>query len=188
MEDLTSQTKSIEQFLAELHIPDGDCKSYAETLRSNGHDDIQYLQEAIPMVFLESFMREGHASRVIKRLEMFRSQDLPKNSIFHKYGGLQKPLQINMDHATEHEKELLGYEEHGLGHYRAGSFEVSPSGIESAPRSLPSSLMLSRSSPRHTQEALIDIKMIGRGASGTVHKCLYIPTLTFVAVRNFSTT
>ena len=36
--------------------------------------------------------------------------------------------------------------------------------------------------PLHTRDAIIVLKVIGCGSSGRVFKCLYAPTLTFVAV------
>ena len=177
MDDLNNRKNSVELFLAELHVPDSDCREYVEKLRSNGYEDIVFLLDDVPVAFLESFMRQGHASRVIKRLQMLKNEDLPRNSIFQKYGGIHNPLRINMDHAV-----VTPSQSAGRGCYRAGSFEISPSGIDSVPHGLPSTLSLSISPPRHTQEAIIVIREIGRGASGIVYKCLYIPTLTFVAV------
>ena len=37
--------------------------------------------------------------------------------------------------------------------------------------------------PRYSQEAILFISEIGRGTSSIVHRCIYIPTLSFVAVR-----
>lgn len=37
--------------------------------------------------------------------------------------------------------------------------------------------------PRYSQEAIIIMSEIGRGTSSVVHKCIYVPTLSFVAVR-----
>ena len=178
MDDLKCRTNSIELFLAELHVPDSDIKDYAKVLRSNGYEDIVFLLDDIPVELLESFMRHGHASRVIKRLKALKCENFPGNSIFQKYGGIHNQLLINMDHTKQTVSQNPGH-----GCYHAGSFEISPSGIDSVPHGLPSALSLSISPPRHTQEAIIVIREIGQGASGTVYECLYIPTLTFVAVR-----
>jgi hypothetical protein len=38
--------------------------------------------------------------------------------------------------------------------------------------------------PRFTLEAIIPYSILGKGASSKVHKCMYIPSLTTVAVRS----
>lgn len=64
-----------------------------------------------------------------------------------------------------------------------GCFSVSPRGV-SCLRS-PSRRLLNIPSHRiqHTRESLILIGEVGRGASGRVFKCLYLPTLTTLAVK-----
>lgn len=37
--------------------------------------------------------------------------------------------------------------------------------------------------PRYSQEAILFVSEMGRGTSSIVHRCIYVPTLSFVAVR-----
>lgn len=182
MDDLKLERGSIELFLAELHVPDRDCKRYAEELCRNGYENISCLQGHVPVDLLESFMRPGHAERVIRRLEALNDENIPKKSIFQKYGGKHHGLQINMDHNPETFERITRNPEHGC--YRTGNFEISPAGIDCAPKGLPWAMAPSMASPKYTKEAIIVLREIGRGACGVVYKCLYIPTLTYVAVRD----
>ena len=40
--------------------------------------------------------------------------------------------------------------------------------------------------PRYTEEAILYIDEIGRGSTSKVYKCIYVPTLSFVAVSTNS--
>ena len=55
----------------------------------------------------------------------------------------------------------------------------SPTRILILPKPLPHS-------PTHTQEALLNLNEIGQGSTAKVYKCLYVPALVPVAVKNVS--
>lgn len=43
--------------------------------------------------------------------------------------------------------------------------------------------ILTTGRPKYTKEAILYIEEIGRGSTCRVHKCIYVPTLSLVAVR-----
>ena len=47
---------------------------------------------------------------------------------------------------------------------------------------------ITSSHPRYSQEAIVRISQIGRGNSSTAHKCIYVPSLSLIAVSNLYST
>ena len=64
-----------------------------------------------------------------------------------------------------------------------GCFSISPRGVSCLRPPSRSVSIPPIHSIQHTREDLILIGEVGRGASGRVYKCLYLPTLTTLAVK-----
>ena len=172
-------------FLESLRIPIDDCVEYEKRLIAGGFDDPQSLLEDASLELLESCgIKMGHIQRILNS-KLKQSNESAEDS---------PPILENSNSSDRDPYPDLSLtippKIHSM--FSDGGFKITPYGIESIPDELsaltcPTSLNQddnneSDTVPRYTTDATVVLRKVGRGASSTVYKALYIPTLTFIAV------
>ncbi|KAL7686154.1 putative protein kinase [Plasmopara halstedii] len=96
--------------------------------------------------------------------------------------GLGSDFQLDL-HTGSTDRLERSYDLSASGTFDTVGFQIRQTGLTRSPENLPSTLSDRPQQPSNTKKHLVKLGILGRGASGVVHKALHVPSLMLVAVK-----
>lgn len=96
--------------------------------------------------------------------------------------GLGSDFQLDL-HTGSTDQLERSYDLSASGTFDTVGFQIKQTGLTRSPENVSSTSSESRQQPSNTKKHLVKLGILGRGASGVVHKALHVPSLMLVAVK-----